>query len=100
MVILKANPGILRHGGGIKMWVWLCVGKESYLRLGNRVGMRKIGRNIVRKKYAKRVVYMAMDQKVPEAVENVDSCRDGRELFRIAKQRVGEKKDVVGLVVL
>ena len=40
-----------------------------------------------------KVVYMAMDQKAREAVE-VDSCRDGRELFRIAKQRVGEKKDV------
>ena len=25
----------------------------------------------------------------------VDSCRDGRELFRIVKQKVGEKKDVV-----
>ena len=36
-----------------------------------------------------------MNQKVREAVEKVDSCRDGRELFRIAKQRVGEKKDVV-----
>ena len=36
-----------------------------------------------------------MNQKVREAVEKVDSCRNGRELFRIAKQRVGEKKDVV-----
>ena len=33
-------------------------------------------------------------------VEKVDSCRDGRELFRIAKQRAGEKRDVVELVVL
>ena len=46
------------------------------------------------KKDAKRVVYIAMDQKAREAVE-VDSCRDGCELFRIAKQRVGEKKEVV-----
>ena len=59
-----------------------------------------------RKKYcearkdAKRVVYMAMDQKTREAVEKVDSSRDGRELFRIAKQRVGEKKDVVGVSCL
>ena len=30
----------------------------------------------------------------------VDSCRDGRELFRIAKHRVGEKKDVVGVSCL
>ena len=38
-----------------------------------------------------------MDLKAREAVEKVDSCRDGHELFRIAKQRVGEKKDVVGV---
>ena len=36
-----------------------------------------------------------MDQKAQEGVEKVDSCHDGRQLFRIAKQRVGEKKDVV-----
>ena len=35
-----------------------------------------------------------MDQKAWEAMEKVDSCCDGLELFRIAKQRVGEKKDV------
>ena len=35
-----------------------------------------------------------MDQKAREAVENVDSCRDGCGLFRSAEQRVGEKKDV------
>ena len=37
-----------------------------------------------------------MDQKASEAVK-VDLCHDGRELFRIAKQRSGEKKDVVGI---
>ena len=62
VVILKANPGILKRGGGIKMWIWLCVERESYLRFGNRARMRKIGRNFVRqKKDAKRVVYMTMD---------------------------------------
>ena len=30
-------------------------------------------------------------------MEKVDLCCDGRELFRIAKQRVVEKKDVVGV---
>ena len=30
-------------------------------------------------------------------MEKVDSCLDGRELFRIAKQRAGEKRDVVGV---
>ena len=59
-----------------------------------------------RKKYceakqdAKRIVYMAMDQKAREAVEKVDSSRDGRELFRIVKQRAGEKSDVVGVICL
>ena len=36
---------------------------------------------------------MTMDQKAREAVEKGDTCRDGRELFRIAKT-VGKKKDV------
>ena len=43
---------------------------------------------------------MTMDQKAPEAVEKVDSCRDGHELFRITKQMVGETKMLLGLVVL
>ena len=50
MVILKANPGILKCGGGIKMWIWLCVERGCYLGFGNRVRMRKIERNIVRQK--------------------------------------------------
>ena len=70
----------------------LCVERRSYLGFGNRVRMRKIGRNIVRqKKDARRVIYMAMDQKAREVVETFDLCH--------AKQRVGEKKDVV-LVIL
>ena len=39
---------------------------------------------------------MAMDHKVEEAVEKVDLCCDGCGLFRIAKQRGGEK-DVGGV---
>ena len=41
-----------------------------------------------------------MDQKAQEVAEKVDSCRDGRELFRIATQTVEEKKDVVGVSCL
>ena len=37
---------------------------------------------------------MAMDKKAQEGME-VDSRRDGSELLRIAKQRVGEKKDFI-----
>ena len=38
---------------------------------------------------------MAMDQETQEVVEKVDLCHDSHELFRIVKQRAGEKKDVV-----
>ena len=41
-----------------------------------------------------------MDQKAQEAVEKVDSSCDGHELFRIAKQRDGEKSDIVGVSCL
>ena len=27
-VILQANPGFLKHGGGIKKWMWLYVERE------------------------------------------------------------------------
>ena len=30
-------------------------------------------------------------------MEKVDLCHDGHELFRIRKQKVGEKEDVVGV---
>ena len=45
----KDKP-ILKLGGGTKMWMWLCVERGSYLGFGDRVGMRKIGRNIARQK--------------------------------------------------
>ena len=51
------------------------------------------------KKDAKRVVYMAMDQKARKAVE-VDSCCDGHELFRLSNKGLGRKKMLLGLVVL
>ena len=41
-----------------------------------------------------------MDQKAWEVVEKFDSSDDGHELFRIVKQRTGEKKDVVGVSCL
>ena len=49
MVILKANPGILKYVGEIKMWMWLCVKRDIYLGFGNRFGKRKI-RNIERQR--------------------------------------------------
>ena len=100
MAIISANPGILKHGGGIKMWMCLCVERESYLGFGKRVGMSKTGKILQGQKDAKRIVYMAMDQKAQETVEKADSCHNGRELLGIAKQRVGGKKDVVGVSCL
>ena len=43
---------------------------------------------------------MAMGQKAWEAMEKADLCRNGHELFRIAKQRTMEKRDVVGVSYL
>ena len=102
VVILKANPGILKHGGGIKMSMWLCIERGSYLGFGNRVRMRKIGRNIVRQKQdAKRVVYMAMDQNAQELVEKFDSFPDGRELCVELPNKVLQRSDMLlDLVVL
>ena len=46
------------------------------------------------------VLLKFMNQKAQEA-EKVDLCHDGCELFRIAKQKVGEKRKLfLGLVVL
>ena len=45
--MLKGNTGILKRRGGIKMWMWLCIERESYLGFRNRVRMRNIGRIIV-----------------------------------------------------
>ena len=100
VVILKANPGILKHGGGIKMWIWLSVERGSYLGFENRVRMRKIGRIMLRK-MLRELVHMAMGQKTWEAIAKVDLCHDYRKLFRIANQRSGEnKRDVVGVSCL
>ena len=41
MVIQKSNPSIMKRDNGIKMWMWLCVERESYLIFGNRIGMRR-----------------------------------------------------------
>ena len=100
VVLLKANPGTLKCGGGIKIWIWLCVEKQSYFGLGNSQNKENRKKYCETKKDAKRVVYMAMDQKAREAVEKVDSSYNGNELFRIAKQTVGEKKDIVGVSCL
>ena len=42
----KANPGILKRVGEIKMWIWLCIEGDIYLG----PGMKEIVRNIVRQK--------------------------------------------------
>ena len=102
VVMLKANPGILKCGGVIKMWMWPCVERERELfriwRQSWNEGDRK--KYYKAKKDAKREVYMAMDQKDQKAVEMVDSCHDGCELFRFAKLKIGQKKYIIGVSCL
>ena len=99
VILLKANPGILKCGGGIKTWMWLC-GKSELFRIWKQSQNEEDRKKYCEaKKDAKRVVYMAMDQKAQKVVK-VDLCHDGCGLFRIDKQRVGEKKDVIGVSYL
>ena len=63
VVILKANPDISKRGDGIKMWMWLCVKRESYLVIWKQSRNEEDRRKYCEtKKDAKRVVYMVMDQ--------------------------------------
>ena len=58
------------------MWMLLCVERVSYLEFGNsRNGEDRLG----------------------GGGERLISCRDGRGLIRIAKQRAGEKRDAAGV---
>ena len=69
------------------MWMQLCVESESYLGFGKRLGMRK--KYCEAKKDAKRVVYMAMNQKAQKAVEDESP-----------NKVLGRRKMLLGLVVL
>ena len=89
------------------MWWWNKDADVAVCRKGELFRIWKQGWNEEdRRKYCepkketKTAVYMAMDQEAWEMVEKVDSCCDVCELFRIAKQRFGEKKDVVGISCL
>ena len=93
----KANPDILKHGAGAEMWMWLYVG-GIYIGSGDTIRKRKTEKNALKaKKCTKRIVVMAVDLTAWDAVERVDSCHDINELFRIVKQRAGEKCDVIGV---
>ena len=48
VVTLKANPGIFKRIGGIKTWMYLYVERGSYLGFGNRVGMTKIEKKLMK----------------------------------------------------
>ena len=64
VVILKGNPGILKRGGGIKLWMWLCLERENYL------GFRNSWNEEDRKKCCetkKMLKYMTMDQNGSES---------------------------------
>ena len=83
------------------MWMWLCKERESYLRFGNRVGMRKIGRNIVRQKKMLREQYIWLWVRKLERqcrrlirVVMVVSC------LKLPNKEMGRKKILLGLVHL
>ena len=99
LVILKANPDTLKCGGGIKMRMWMCV-KEGVIRIWKQSQSEEDRKKYCEaKKDAKKIVYMAMHQKACEAVEKIDSCHDGHELFGIAKG-LRRREMLLGLVVL
>ena len=81
----------------ILSYPYFIVSRGSYLGFERRIGKWKIGRNIVtHKKYATRVVYMAIDQKFWEAVEKVDLCRDGRRLLKLSNKELGKREIFLG----
>ena len=96
VAILQANPNILKCDGGIKMWMWLCVERELFRIWKNEEDRKKY---YEAKKDAKRVVYMAVDQKPQEAVEKFVLCCDGLEMFSIDKG-LRRRKILLGIVVL
>ena len=58
VVTRKAYQDILKRGDRINTWMCLCTERESYLGFVNRVGMNKIGKNIVRQKKMLREQYI------------------------------------------
>ena len=58
MVTLKAYHDILKRGDGMNTWMCLRTERKSYLGFVNRVGMNKIGKNIVRQKKMLREQYI------------------------------------------
>ena len=97
----KGNP---RH---FEMWWWKKDVDVAFCRKRELFRIWKRSRNeedtkkyCEAKKDARKLVYKATDQKAREVMQKIDSCHDGCELFRIAKQRVGEREDVVGVTCL
>lgn len=66
---------------------------------GRTVERRMTKKYCYAKELAKRIVSMAVDRSAWEEVEkvDVDSSRDGHELFKISKQKAEEKQDVAGI---
>ena len=81
----------------ILSYSYFIVSRGSYLGFERTTGKRKIGRNIVtHKKYATRVVDMAIDQKCWEAMEKVDLCRDGRGSLELPNKGLGKREIFLG----
>ena len=84
----KGKP---RH---FETWWW---NKDVNVAMGELFRIWKLSQNEKdRNKYCE----AKMDQQAQEAVEKVDLCCNGCELFRIAKQKVGEEKDATWVTCL
>ena len=100
VVILKTNQGILKCGGGIKMWMWLSVETESYLGFGKSWNEEDRRNTVRQKKDARRVVYITRNQKSQEVVEKVDLCVVMVvSCLELPNKGLGRRKILLGLVV-
>ena len=92
MVILKTNPSILKD-----VDVAVCRKRELFRiwkQNGNEENRMKYCEG---KKRCLESSICGYGSESSVVFEKVDSYHDGRELFRIAKQRAGEKRDVIGV---
>ena len=101
VVILKANPGILKCGGNKDVDVAVCRKRELFRIWKQSRNGEDRKKYCEAKKDAKRVVYMAIDQKAREAVEKVVICvAMAVSCLELPNKGLGRRKMLLGLVVL
>ena len=100
VVIIKTNPGILKRGSGIKMWVWLCVERELFRVWKQSQNEEDRKKKCEAKKDAKRVVYVAIDQEAQEVVRKLIHVMMVLSCLEFPKIGLGWRTMLLGLVVL